>query len=913
MSAFSTAANRAYPLYRSAAPVMRAATDLLAAGISADALDDKIQDHLWRQHGPHLNAAFAGEEMPNLSRLAALAAADDGAEIFDIMLRDVDDAIFDAEHRLTHPLPGDDPRWLKREVERLNQVRGRREVECSDALIQASFALDAITTYVAAAPAETITRPTISYDEAVATVEQAVAEAFDGTGPKHRLIVASCGSRKTHYTIMEAARRAAQRREERREWLRQFHRDNVDTSRADALAALERDGPRQFRVLYLGERHEQVRNAVNLARNNGMLAEHHGGYERGFDPADPDAKPVCSQPTRRKATEQAGESVPKVACGRAENADPCPDLSGCARWSRLANCARAEFNGTTIDYAAGGTLPRELRENDLVVIDEVPDRPLFPESSLPLDFLSDRHLIAHPVRNDDGEPDEALTEFARTEFRLFRDVLDAMPDGYVRGGLRAAGFDDTRLLKLAELTDARDQPSGVTSATPDKRRIELAQAAFRKQIAALCGMFRRLAEPGDGWVRIEGDGEKRRIVVRRIAVLHPAILGGRILCLDGSGELSLDSWRTLIPDIVSIAVPVPHALHETAVHIVRPNGKHAMRRPERLAYDQAIQRLYSNGLTGVLTHQEHEEAFMQPDTITGHFMATASSNAWLKCSTMLTFGLPFLSPEAAAREAAGRTGEPIEPAMPVRSFRQVLMRDGGLSLVPSMEYEHPAVRAAQAAVRDRQAVQGPGGRPRAAMRTADNPVLSIYVGTSPIPGQVWDHVLSDPEQFAPDRFVRMTAENLAVASGPDRHRLCPTIYSKLRTAEYDMPREAGGFLPTLKRVLYPAWWDDRPRTTWVELRYWVKGRGNRDEGRVAACPVGCIAWAQQRLRDACNAVRIEIVADVPRPSGEVLRTPVETNYTWVLGTSPKSPTGPLFDHVARAADQPSDAERPPDG
>jgi hypothetical protein len=893
---------------------VRAATDLLAAGLPADFLDGVLEARVCHLHRPHLEAALDGEETPDLSRLAALAAAEglDFEDAYCLILRDVDDAIFDAEHRLAHPQPGDDPWWLRREIKRLKAVRDRRELEWTDTLAQADFALDATLTYAGAAPAETIKRPIVSYAESVAAVEEDVAEAFEDTGPRHRLIIASCGTRKTYHAVMTAARCAAQRRQQRRDWVDQYHRDHPGTSHADALAALNREGPRLFRVLYLGERHEQVRDAVNLARDNGMLAEHHGGYDRAFDPADLDAPAVCSQPARRKATEQAGEPVPEVACGRADGAKPCPDLAGCARWSRLANCTRVEFIGTTIDYATGN-LPRELRDTDLVIIDEVPDRSLFLENAVPLDFLSERHFLAHPVRNEASEPDDALTEFARSEYRLFRDTLDAMPDGYVRAALRAAGFDDARLLRLAELTDARDASSGMTSATPDKRRAELAAASFRRQVRALCGMFRQLAEPGDGWVRLEGDGEQRHAVVRRIATLHSSILDGRILCLDGSGLLSLESWRSLIPDIVPIAIPVPHAQHETAVQIVRPNGKHAMRRPERLAYDQAIQHLYSHGQTGVLTHQEHEKAFMLPGTLTGHFMATAGSNEWLQCSTMLTFGLPFLSPEAAAHDAAGRTGEPVELAMPVRTLRQVPMRDGSVSLVPSMEYEHPAARQAQAAVRDRQAMQGPGGRPRAAMRGRDNPVLSIYVGTSPIPGQVIDCVVSGPGQLAPDRFVRMAATDLAVASGPDRHRLYPDVYPKLRTAEYDMPREAGGFVPTLRRVLYPVWWGERPRAPWVVMRYWVKGRGNRGDGRVAVCPTERISWAKDRLRDACSAVRIEIVAEVHRPGLEVPRMGERDDFTWILGTSPSAPAGSLFAFADSAGDMSERVVHPPDG
>ena len=678
MSASRTTHNWNYPTHRGAGPVMTAASEILGAGLPTDALAGVLEARLRHQHDPHIDAVLDGDETLDLGRLAALTVAEgiDPSEAANLVLRDTDRALFDAHHQLDHPEVGEGPREIRREIERLEAVRDRREREWSDTLRRADFTLDSVLTYAAAAPAETITRPTITYAEAIAAVDQTIAEAFDGRGPHHTLIIASCGTRKTHYAVTTASRHAAQRRAQRAEWVRQYHRDNPVTSRADALAALNHEGPRPFRVLYLGERHRQVRDAVNLARQCGMLAEHHGAYDRGFDPADDDAPAVCTQPTRRKATEQAGESVPDVACGRAKDATPCPDLSGCRRWSRLANSARAEFNGTTIDYATGRMMPRELLDNDLVIIDEVPDRPLFAESAVPLDYLSDRHFAMYPVRGDNGEPDDAATDLAHAEYRLFRDTLDSAPDGYIRATLRAAGFDDDRLMRLVALTDARDIPTGMTSATPDKRRAELAASSFRKPIAALCGMFRQLAEAGDGWVRLEGDGERRRAIVSSVSTLHPSIMETRIIGLDGSGELSLPSWRTLVPDITTIAIPMPHAPHETAVHIVRPNGKHAMRRPARLAYDLAIHHLYGQGQVGVLTHQEHEEAFMRPGTLTGHFMATASSNDWLRCSTMLTFGLPFLSPEAAAHGAAGRTGQPVEPAMPVRTLRGSVAKFG---------------------------------------------------------------------------------------------------------------------------------------------------------------------------------------------------------------------------------------------
>ncbi|MDT5356994.1 MAG: hypothetical protein QOJ56_5526 [Mycobacterium sp.] len=102
---------------------------------------------------------------------------------------------------------------------------------------------------------------------------------------------------------------------------------------------------------------------------------------------------------------------------------------------------------------------------------------------------------------------------------------------------------------------------------------------------------------------------------------------------------------------------------------------------------------------------------------------------------------------------------------------------------------------------------------------------------------------------------------------------------------------------------------DRPRATWCELRYWVGGRGNRVPGRIAACPAGMVAWAKNRLREMCGAVRFEIIGEVHRPACEVTRMPVSGNITWILGTYPPRSTGLLFPvtEVTRHVD------RPPDG
>jgi hypothetical protein len=81
-------------------------------------------------------------------------------------------------------------------------------------------------------------------------------------------------------------------------------------------------------------------------------------------------------------------------------------------------------------------------------------------------------------------------------------------------------------------------------------------------------------------------------------------------------------------------------------------------------------------------------------------------------------------------------------------------------------------------------MQGPGGRPRASSRTAANPLLSLHVGHGVVPGMEFDCVITSAEQFAPDRFVRMTATNLCVASGRDRHQLLSLSPDRLQQARH---------------------------------------------------------------------------------------------------------------------------------
>jgi hypothetical protein len=889
--------------------ILQAAAQVVAAGATPDAIAETIEARLREQYEAHIESLLAGEATIDLSRLALLVAADglDATDAEELVLRDVDDAIFDAEHRLEHPRNGDDRVFLLREIARLHRVRKRRELVWGDEFHHADFALDAAITYTEAAPVERpVPRPGITLDEARTRVRTAIADAIADRASPHVLIDSGTSTAKTSTMIEEVAAEAVRRREERQQWMIDYCLANPRASQEDAADAANGAGIRLPRVRYVGEHHKQVAVAVALARSLGLTAEHHGGYGRAFDPSDLTAPAVCTQPERRGLTEQAGEPVPDKACRG------CVDRDGCRRWQRLGNCGRVEFVGMVTDDAFNDYLPHQLAHGfDLTIWDEAPDRAGYAEHHVPLDLLSARHFEAHPVRDDLGNPDPDRTDDARREYKLVCDILEAAPNGYAPiPAMRAAGFDSERLLRLVDATNSRDAPSGITWKTPDAERRALAKESFRRQVSTICTLFRALADPGEGRVRLDDAESSRVALVNTIRTVHPSILERRIIALDGTPDIT--SWRRFIPDIEVVDIPRPIAPFETAVQIVRPNGQHAMRRPERKAYDLALVHLYGQGRdhTGVLTHLEHEAAF-EYLALAGHYGDLTSRNDWKNCGTIFSFGVPFLSPEGAAYNGAARTGEAVPIAMPVRTLRPVMMKAGGVTLVPSMEYEHPAAREAQAAVRDRQAMQGPGGRGRAPLRTAENPLLSIYVGRGVVPGMMFDYVITSPEEFAPDRFVRMVAAELVVASPRHRHRVHPEIYPKPHSAEYDVKHETGGMIAALQRVLYPKWWGDRPRPPWAVLRYWLKGRGNRTSGFEAACPEGRVAWAAERLRVDLGAVRVEFVASVHRPRHheEVSRSDVNTDSTWILGTYPRRAAGPLFGE----ADKPPRSRAPPDG
>ena len=114
-----------------------------------------------------------------------------------------------------------------------------------------------------------------------------------------------------------------------------------------------------------------------------------------------------------------------------------------------------------------------------------------------------------------------------------------------------------RLLRLIELTEARDVQPKLSPATSRDERATIARQSFRPAVRKLCGFLRAWAD-GPGRISIERDpnrysGERQIAIVRPRRSLHPSFTDNRVLLIDATGNI--DDVRQLLPDAVEIAPP----------------------------------------------------------------------------------------------------------------------------------------------------------------------------------------------------------------------------------------------------------------------------------------------------------------------------------------------------------------------
>ena len=376
------------------------------------------------------------------------------------------------------------------------------------------------------------------------------------------LLTAGTSVGKTSLAIQIFIHLEAERGRERDAFIRDYRTEhNVSLHAAGHIA--DNAGLPLLRARYLAETHGLVGQTLEYARSLGLTTAHDGGYDQPFDPAKP-GPAACTESERRMLTVKAGAPMPTAACGIDLLGPHCPQRGNCAHWIRRSRCGTAPLVGMTIDRAFDHSLPRELSTGfDFTIIDEGLDRVMFASSEMPLDLFADHHFDQHPVLID-GQPDVERTEEARKGFSWLRYVMNGVEAGY----LPAKERDVDRLLRLVELTEARDALPKLTPATSRDDRASIARQSFRPAIRKLCGFMRAWAD-GPGRISIERDptkhdSERQIAIVRPKRTLHPSFTEGSVLLIDATG--SLDHVRELLPDVVEIAPPLPVAPHQTVVH-----------------------------------------------------------------------------------------------------------------------------------------------------------------------------------------------------------------------------------------------------------------------------------------------------------------------------------------------------------
>lgn len=722
---------------------------------------------------------------------------------------------------------------------------------------------DAVRDRIAEAIAATPARPNCTMDE-LRTVMTTETEAWvRGDGPAILLNNASTSTGKGVTTLGLLAHLAKHRREERKRFVLDWRFSHLRCSAHKAAEAADAVGLRPLRILYAGDNHIVVAQHVKLARELGLIAAHDAGREQQYDPGEPLSPPRCTQPERAKQTSLAGEPVRLAACGIDLDGPHCIDRDECLDWRSIAECAHAEFVGTVAERVTSHHMPRHLRGFDFVLIDEPTDRVFRPEHDIMLDLLADHLFERHPVRDEKGEPDIEATELARAMYATVRFVINDMQNGYwPAAAMAAAGCDAAFYARFVELSDRRDLPTGMTAATPDHERVSLARTSFRNAARKLCA-FGRLAgaiqagEEGNGRMTIAGDAPRIAVMHPR-AKLHPSLLDARIM-VTGSG-LELDRIARWLPGVqpMGVAGMLPDAPHQTLIHIHKAMGKGSMAHTARRRWARALITLEGEGATGVSVFKQYEHEFTGlPGVVAGHPGAMVGRKDWQDCTTFFGMSARFLSPLDAAGAGAAETGEEVPIKRPVRRERLIPMSDGRDVPVSVSEYEHPAAQTSLSGVRDFDVSQNQLGRPRAHNRTAANPVRTFDVGMHVPRGVLVDFLITSAEQYAPERFVMMAAEGLAVEHSVGRHRLHKAIYTQPWTGQNDKRLEAGGFVATALRVLCPPW-RTGPRETWVTGRYWRAEHARREAGEMFISTQRQLAAHMQALREHEGATRIKV-------------------------------------------------------
>jgi putative DNA primase/helicase len=934
--------------------ILHAAGELVAAGIIPELLPDVLEARLRLLHEPHADAVLAGEETPDLARLAALVAADgiDFREAEDLLLGDCDRAIFDAEHSLNHPTAGDDQRWLTGEIKRLGAVRDRREREWADALHAAEFALDLVRDEIESAsapvthaalveavrariqaaeppalasgiPAYRVPAPDVPpYDAAAARIAELAQQGLKPAAAPFALPTAAPAEvRAAAFSAIRGF--FMQRSVQPPPRIIVPAMTGAGKTRAgetllphiiladQAERALPGRENTPWRTIIMVPAHRLGRQIKR--RYQGVLAQHGltvatlEGRGDPWSPAKPSRPYLCTNLEAVGLAIMAKADVHSAVC--ISGTRRCPFHDGCSYLAQYAEAAAADVLIVAHEFLFEN-LPASVVHNvATVIVEEEFTATGDAISDLPLDPLRKNAIDAAPAYSKRELDLSATADLHRYAERLVA-MLDGEPDGYLaddapsRYHLVPSDFRYLRFLNWKRKRNA-DMHPGMTLA---ERREAQHAVAINQQLPKIAAMLHMLANGETGRLRLTTDGKGRRSIVLHGKRERAAWLADKpILFLNATARLP--DVQRFFGSATLIEQPRARIEHQRVHQFLGSFGKGAMTN-KKVAdlVARARRHLAAGKAVLVICHEQIEDVFKAlpearpvedglPQLRVLHHGDYAGDDDHGDVDVVMHIGGPFATARQIAELATARFGVPVPIAKPVRVPCVALMEDGTGVQFERMGYEHPAAQFVHEGIYDTSPIQGALGRGRGINRTAETPLEIEVFGNMPLPVP-----LASLSRWRPSREPDLLARGGTHSNARDLYRFHPDQFDSEGAAAKWRQRH-----PWDEAHLRDLLADDpRPhaRVTWQP-----QGQGHKP--RISVIPRADVPALHRRAKREFQAnMAVWTVEEFTRGDESDKRT---NGVRQMSDSSPVAVPPQALDWPIWATRQPETRDHPPDG
>jgi hypothetical protein len=654
-------------------------------------------------------------------------------------------------------------------------------------------------------------------------------------------------------------------------------------------AARAAEGDLPHRVLWLVPTHRLGNETLAAMEDLGLSVAVMRGREAkvpvadilGDDEDPPEPLPMCLNLPAVEDAIAIGHDVESSVCGSGKEGEPvCPYRGDCEYQKQKQAVARADVV-IAAHQALFHRIPKQATDGvGLVIADESWwAAGILPNREIRLSSFADQPLL-HPVlQKSDFQgtgnsrswrmitADEATNDLHVLSAKA-QAAFDATPEGELvsRDAVIAAGLTVAECAEAAKLEWQRKVENAIRPGMSlDARAEGVARAAGNASIPRRAGVWKALGEllAGDATHtgRLEmsnkasADGADRVVLLHSRAEVVEAIAALPILALDAT--MPAEVVKHYLPSLNVLADVQPAAAHMRVNQIIGGWGKTSLIPSGRAAVDENRRRtelgselldfvrLNSGGNALVITYQDLEDRFAEPDIRTGHFNAIAGLDTFGDVRSLFVIGRPLPAPAELLTMARALTGLPVAAEAGQMETRGVLMTDGTGTPINVRVYADPTLEALRVAITDAEVIQAIG-RGRGVNRTTDNP-LDVFVLADvvlPLP-------VSRVARWADVRLDvvgRMLARGAALAGPADAAKAYPDLFPNAEAARKAISRasETKSIRTNPYGVLFIG---KCPDALPIQVSYRPQGNGQKTRRALvpAARLTGFRAWIENLL------------------------------------------------------------------